>query len=129
MKQNKAKLYAEALAAIIIEKKAEGPERSRRTVDNFVKLLVKAGYEKKAKEILTLTEDIVLKRKGNKKITLETARKLTAGHKAMLKVFVKDGDIVNEKINQELIAGVKIIINNEKQFDNSMLSKLNKIKV
>ena len=37
------------------------------------------------------------------------------------------GVVVKEKINPELIAGVKIIINNSKQFDASMKSKLQKI--
>ena len=53
MKQNRAKIYAKALAEVL-EKKAEGPERSRRVIANFVKLLISAGYEKKSKEILGL---------------------------------------------------------------------------
>ncbi|MCX6720496.1 MAG: F0F1 ATP synthase subunit delta [Candidatus Staskawiczbacteria bacterium] len=126
-KQAKIKLYAEALAEIIIEKKAEGPERSRRIVANFVKLLVGAGYENKAKEILELVEDMLLQKQGKRKITFETARKSTPSQNKLLEKFVKKGDILKEKINPELIAGVKIVINEERQFDNSMQSKLNNI--
>jgi F0F1-type ATP synthase delta subunit len=89
--------------------------------------LVKAGLEKKAKEILDLTEDLLLAKKGNKKIIFETARRLNPENRAMLKKFAKEGDVVKEKVNHNLIAGVKIIINNSKQFDNSMLNKLNNI--
>lgn len=127
MKTNKSKLYAKALAEIIIEKKAEGPERSRRTAENFVKLLDKNGQMHRAKEILNLAEDFLLARQGKNKITFETARKMTSAQKKMLEGFAKSGDNVQEKINSELIAGIKIIINNNKQFDASLRKKLENI--
>jgi F0F1-type ATP synthase delta subunit len=128
MKKNKTKLYAKALAEIIsAEKKTEGPERSRRIVNNFVKILINAGLERKSKEILDLAEDMLLVKNGKRKITFETARKITSSQQKMLDNVVKKGDIVNEKINPELIAGIKIIINESKQFDASMQSKLQKI--
>ena len=92
-----------------------------------MKLLISSGYERKSKEILDLAEDLLLKKQGKRKIIFETARKITTSQKKLLESFVKKGDVVKEKINPELIAGIKIIINNEKQFDNSMLSKLNNI--
>jgi F0F1-type ATP synthase delta subunit len=125
--KNKTKLYAKALAEIIIKKKAEGPERSRRITVNFLKILQSKGLERKAGEILDLTEDLLLQKQGKRKITFETARKMTAGQKRILENFVKKGDVVKEKINPELIAGVKIIINESKQFDASMQTKLSRI--
>ncbi len=132
MRNNKVKLYAKALAEIISkkdidEKKAEGPERSRRIINNFVKLLISAGYEKKSKEILEMAEDLILQKKGKRKITFETARKMTSSQGEILQDFVKKGDIIKEKINPELIAGIKIIINDSKQFDASMQSKLQQL--
>lgn len=127
MKNNKVKIYAKALSEVILDKKAAGPEQQRRTVNNFLALLAKNGDLGKAKEILKIAQDITLKKQGKRKIILETARKLTAGQKKLLDNFLKAGDIVEEKVNPELIAGIKIIINEEKQFDNSMLSKLNNI--
>jgi F0F1-type ATP synthase delta subunit len=92
-----------------------------------VKVLVKAGLEKKSKQILDLAEDLLLRKQGKNKITFEIARRITAENRALLKQFVKEGDVVKEKINHELIAGVKVIINNERQFDNSLKSKLQNI--
>ena len=123
MKQNKIKLYAKALAEIVLEKKVD----EKKVVANFVKLLVSSGYENKAKEILEMAEDIILAKQGKRKITFETARKTTANQNKLLEKFVKKGDIVKEKINPELIAGIKIIINDSKQFDASMQSKLQNI--
>ena len=122
-KQNKTKLYARALAEVLAKKGID----DRKVTNNFVKLLVAAGLEKKSKEILELAEDYLLQKQGKNKITLETARKMTAGQKKLAESFAKTGDVVKEKINPELIAGIKIIINNSKQFDESMKSKLQKI--
>ncbi len=126
-KQNKTKLYAEALVQIILDKKADGPERSRRTVANFVKFLDKNGQIGRAKEILELAEDLLLAKQGKRKITFETARATTASQKKILDGVVNKGDVVKEKINPQLIAGIKIIINDAQQFDSSMQSKLNNI--
>ena len=125
MKINKVKLYAKALAEILA--KETTPVQEKKIIDNFSKLLIKNGQEKKAKEILNLAEDFLLAKQGKRKIILETARKMTASQKKMMHDFVKDGDIIKERINPEIIAGIKIIINNSKQFDNSMLNKINNL--
>jgi F0F1-type ATP synthase delta subunit len=123
MKNNQIKIYAEALAGALLDKKND----EKKVAKNFLLLLIKLGYQSKARKIVELAEEIILKKKGNKKITLESARKLTAENRALLKKFVKDGDIVKEKVNPDLIAGIKVVINNEKQFDNSLKSKLQNI--
>ena len=122
-KQKTIKLYAKALAEILSKKGID----EKKIVNNFIKLLVSTGYEGKSKEILDLTEDLLLAKRGKKKITFETARKTAAGQKKIMDSLVEKGDVVKEKINPELIAGIKIIINDSRQFDSSMQSKLNKI--
>jgi F0F1-type ATP synthase delta subunit len=130
MKQNKTKLYAEALAEVLIKPSyAKASEGQDKIINNFIRLLISAGLEKKSKEILELTEDLLLQKQGKRKIIFETARKMTSAQKKILENFVNSGDIIKEKINPELIAGIKIKVNNEKQFDNSMLNKLNNIKI
>ncbi len=123
MKQNKVKLYAKALAEII----SDGKTADKTIINNFVKLLISAGCEGKTKEILDLAQDVLLAKEGKRKITFETARKVSVSQEKLLESFVKKGDIVQKKTNPELIAGIKIIINDSKQFDASMQSKLSKI--
>jgi len=123
MKNNEVKLYAKALAEILVKKGID----EKKIINNFVRILVKSGQERKAKEIMNLTEDLLLVKQGKRKITLETARRLTAENRALLKEFAREGDVVKEKVDRDLIAGVKITINNEKQFDNSMLNKINNL--
>jgi F0F1-type ATP synthase delta subunit len=123
MKNNKVKIYAKALAEVILA----GKTSEKKITDNFLKLLEKTGQQKKAKEILLLAEDIILKKQGKKKVILESARKISESQKKLFKGFIKEGDKVEEKINPELIAGVKIIVNNEKQIDYSLNKKLQEI--
>jgi F0F1-type ATP synthase delta subunit len=123
MKNNKEKLYAKALAEVLVKKGVD----ERKIVANFVKILVSAGLQKKSKEILNLAEYLVLAKQGKRKICFETARKMTVGQKKLMDNFIKNEDKVSEKINSELIAGIKIIINDSKQFDATLYSKLQNI--
>ena len=121
--KNNTILYAKALAEILSQKEFD----KEKIVKNFVKLLIDAGYENKSEEILTLTQDFLLQKEGKRKITFETARAVTPSQKKLMDSMVKKGDVINEKINPELIAGIKIIINSSVQFDASLQSKLQKI--
>ncbi len=119
MSKLKPKMYAEALVDLVVGKKSEEiPER-------FFKLLEKNEDLKKVKEIVRLAEILYLKKIGKEKVILETARKIIT--KDILKKMIKKGDIVEEKINPELIAGIKVIIDGEKQLDFSLSKKLNDI--
>ncbi|MEK7061652.1 MAG: F0F1 ATP synthase subunit delta [Patescibacteria group bacterium] len=121
----KPKDYATALIELILKKTTLSQEK--KISDNFLNLLEKNGDIGKAKKIIALVEVLFFKKTGRKKIILQTARKMSSEQKGLLESLVKKGDIVKEEINKELIAGVKIIINNEKQFDASMKKKLENI--
>lgn len=118
----KSKIYAEALVGLMDSKKAGGSK----IIDNFIELLKKNGDMKKAKEIISLAEAIFLKKTGKRKVTVETARKIGRNLSALLSKELQ-ADAIEEKINPEIIAGIKIIVNNEKQLDFSLKGKLEKI--
>jgi F0F1-type ATP synthase delta subunit len=125
MSKYKAKDYAEALSDVLSEKATD--LESKKKASNFLKLLEKNGDMRKAKEIINLTETIFFKKTGRKKIVLESARKLNESQRKGLKLLETAGDITEERINKNLIAGVKIIINGNKQFDGSLQRKLQNI--
>ncbi len=117
----KPKTYAQALVDSLVEKKTD----DKKIAVNFLKLLKKNQDLKKALSAIILAENLLLKKTGNKKITLETARETDV--KDILKTFIKKGDIVEEKINPALIAGVKIIVDGNQQLDVSLARKLENI--
>lgn len=122
MKQ-KDRLYAKAFVDVISKKTSA--KMGNELINNFLKLLEKKGALKNAKKIVDLAEFYYIQQQGNKKIILESARKVNT--KNLLKGLVTEGDIIQEKIKPTLIAGVKVIINNEKQLDFSLKNKLDKI--
>jgi F0F1-type ATP synthase delta subunit len=121
MSNIKPKKYAEALANALSDKNVDEKVAAK----NFVKLLQRNADLKKTRQILALASMLLLKKTGNRKIVLETARPLDSNKFA--KSFVKKGDLVEEKINPSLIAGVKIIVDGEKQLDFSLLKKIESI--
>lgn len=129
MKKNSVKIYAKALAEIALAPKKSGERVSAAfgKAERFLAVLAKNGLQGKVMEIVALAEDIVLQKQGKKKITLETARPATASQKKLLHTIAKQGDVVKEKISPELIAGVRITVNGNKQFDLSLQKKLQKI--
>lgn len=121
----KARDYAKALVELLL--KETTPINEKKFLALFLKLLEKNGDIVKAKEIIILAEILFFKKTNRKKIILETARKMDSKQKESLSKLAKEGDILQEKINKELIAGVKIIIDNEKQLDVSMQKTLENI--
>lgn len=115
------KIYARALAGAILDKKAD----DKKIINNFLELLKKNQDTKRANEIIALAEGLLLKKTGNKKVVLETARGIDT--KNLTQALIKKGDKIQEKINPALIAGVKIIVNNNQQLDFSLQRKLQEI--
>ncbi len=117
----KPKDYAIVLVNAMIDSKSDHKE----IMSNFSMLLEKNRDTHKIREIIFLAENIYAIKTGKHKILLETARRVD--NKTMVNKFSKKGDFAEEKINPALIAGIKIIINNEKQLDFSLQKKLNEI--
>jgi len=115
--------YANALVELLSDKKITDKKVSQ----GFIKLLERQNDLKKSKEIIELAEFLLAKKNKKKSITFETARKLLDSQKKILLKLTENGDIITEKINPELIAGVKIIVDNEKQLDQTLLKKINSL--
>ena len=116
--------YGKALAEVVAEAKGKNPET---IVVNFLKLIQKNGDEAHLRQIVEEGARYARRNLGIRKVTVESARKLSSAQEAEINKFIKSGDIVEEKIDPELIAGIRIILNDELQFDGSLRGKLEKI--
>jgi F0F1-type ATP synthase delta subunit len=118
-------LYAKALAEVIADAK---PAHEAQIVKNFLALVRKNGNETHLRKILEEAARMARGKDGVRKVTLETARTPARAQKeSLVKSFLKMGDVVEEKIDPELVAGVRIIIDDEKQFDGSLRGKLDRL--
>ena len=123
MKDTNIKLYAKALAEVASEKMSQ--KNQQEVIGNFLKLLEKKCQLKNAKKIIDLAEAYYIKQQGNKKVVIESARQVNL--KLLLKTIYKQGDIVQEKISPGLIAGIKITLDDEMEFDASLSAKIRNI--
>jgi len=119
-----AHFYAKALAGVIAEAKGK---REDEIVKRFVALVRKNGDEMHLRKIVEEAARFVRGKSGVRKVMIEVARAPGDAQRKMLQRLMKPGDVVQEKINPELVAGVKIIVNDEMQFDGSLKGKLDTI--
>lgn len=119
------RLYAEALADAI-GKDPKGPaEKKIRT--NFIALLQKNGDMSQLSRILGETERILMRRSGRRRVMLETARPPTPANRAEIKKLFEARDSVEERITPELVAGIRVTVNDELQWDGSLAKKIRTI--
>ena len=94
---------------------------------HFIKLLEKTGDIRYSKKIINAIHKKLVNSKGGKWVTIETAREFTEARLKSLKDNFSDKDHVDLKINPELVAGVRITLNEDEELNNSLQNKLNKL--
>jgi F0F1-type ATP synthase delta subunit len=117
-----AYMYAKALVEVLSDPKVNDESAAQ----NFLALVKKNNDEGHLKKILEEASRFARGRGGVRKVTVESARELKVTQKDLVKRFIKPGDVVEERIDPELIAGIRIILNDELQFDGSLKNKLNR---
>jgi F0F1-type ATP synthase delta subunit len=118
------KNYGQALAEAILNERG-----SRATVvaKNFVRILGRNGDEVHAKKILREAERILQRADGIRSVVFESARPLGAGQEKALAAFTKPGDTVSYRIDPRLMAGVRVLVDDEREFDGTLKGKLDKL--
>ncbi len=112
--------YARALAEAIMAPGADGRTIAR----NFKALLARNGDERQARKILEEAARFARGREGIRKVAVESARTLTPAQRGSLGAFLRPGDVVEEEIAPELVAGVRVFVDDERLYDGSLKGKL-----
>lgn len=114
-------LYAKALAELVRPSMNENEMQS--LIKNFLAIVRKNGDAPILKKILSYAEKFLRKKSGQRKVVIETARPYANIQKKFHDLF-KAGDVIEERIHPELTAGVRITIDDELEFDNSLARKM-----
>ena len=100
-------------------------EKNDEVISNLFKLLKKSGDIRHSKKIIEAVHKKLVNSEGGKWITIETARNSASTDELRNKFSEKD--YVELKINPELVAGVRITLNEEQELNNSMNKKLKRM--
>lgn len=119
-----AHIYAKALAEVITDANAKNEREAEK---NFLSLLRKNGDESHLRKIVEEAARFARGKRGIRKVIIESARPLKESQRKTMRYLIKENDIIEEKIVPDLVAGVRIVVNDELQFDGSLKSKLNAI--
>jgi F0F1-type ATP synthase delta subunit len=123
-----AHIYAKALAEVIGNSSKESNAKESATiVKNFLALVRRNGDEAHLRAIVEEAARFARGKAGIRKVSVESARALTAAQEKEVGKFLKTGDVVERTIDPELIAGIRIVLNDEMQFDGSLRGKLDKV--
>ncbi len=117
-------LYAKSLYEVLNFSK---PEDAEKIFKNFWRTLKKNGDESRIDVIVDLFEKKVVRSTGGRVVVLETARDLDPEvEKKFLSQFEKN-DLVKKRLNQSLVAGVRIELDGEKELDFSLARRFRKM--
>lgn len=118
-------IYAKALAEVIADTyKKDGEKDSAKIVKNFLELVRRNGDEVHLRKILEEAARFARGAAGIRKVSVESARALTAAQEKEIAKFLKKDDVVERAIDPSIIAGVRLIVDDEMQFDGSLKGKL-----
>lgn len=125
--KHKPHIYARALVEVLSMPDGPGKKSDDEIAKNFLVLVRKNGDEGHLKKILEEASRFARGKSGVRKVVLESARPLQSSQRTALAHFVKAGDVVVERVDPELVAGIRIILNDEVQFDGSLKHKLDRV--
>jgi F0F1-type ATP synthase delta subunit len=123
MKYN-PKIYAISLFEAL---ESASQENQDKIIKNFLKVVKKYGDSKKLKDILDEFTDLVVKKTGGKNIKVELARHVSDETMLKIKNSFNPKDFVNFIVNPSLIAGVRILVDGNKELDSTIVGKVKKI--
>ena len=119
------KLYATAFSEL-----ASGPLKpaeEKNLIANLLRTVEKNGDRSGLQKILAETDRLLRAKSGRRKVVLETARALDPKSLTELQHLFQKKDIVETRLNTDLVAGVKVTVDGERQFDGSLRRKLDKL--
>jgi F0F1-type ATP synthase delta subunit len=111
--------YAEAFRAAI-----EAGMAYDTAHDNLVRTLEKHGDRHRLPQVVAEIEAREVAKQGGHMVAIELAREVSASAQTALKNAFSDADRIETRINPDLVAGVRVTIDHERELDLSLRGKM-----
>lgn len=105
----------------------ENKGREEELMRNLGRMVRHYGAMKHADTIIRRVSEEIVHHNGGRFITVETARQLTDTILKKVKKTFREVDYVEQCVRPELIAGMRIVIDREREFDGSLKRRLDKL--
>ncbi|MBI2888905.1 MAG: F0F1 ATP synthase subunit delta [Candidatus Liptonbacteria bacterium] len=122
-----AKAFCAAVADPVKARSAHGARHIDELVKNFARCIEKNGDEHNAPKILAATEKLLHATTGTKEVTFVTARPSPKPLRGAFHHLIHPHDTVHEVCDPSLVGGVKVVINDEEQYDGTLRGKIEKL--
>jgi F0F1-type ATP synthase delta subunit len=119
------KMYASAFAAAAAGKLS--PVEEKKIVKNFTELVRRNGDGALLPKIIGEADRLLRAKEGVRKFVIETARPLKGRLQQEVRRVVRDKDVMEEKVDPGIVAGIRVTVDEERQFDASLSRKLQKL--
>ena len=119
--RRKPEFYARAFLEVADETPAHKLEL---LVKFFLEIVRKNGDWSGLNKVLKAVQGMAVKRSGGRVVKIETARSMRGDVAENLKKHFKEEDSFEFSLNPDLLAGVRILIDEEKELDFSLNRKL-----
>lgn len=119
-----ATTYAKALLAAL---EGKSSEEQGFIVKRFLAVVKKFGDAGNLKKIFAAVELALTRERGGREVVVESAREIPATLRKELGVRFTSKDLIRERVNQSLIAGIRILIDGEWMVDASLKRRLEKL--
>lgn len=119
------RLYAQAFTDLAIQ--AKNADEREMLVKNLVQATTKHGDERTLPRIATLAQKLLVKRNGASTWRIETARPQKATPGEILHGLAGKDDLIETEVRPELVAGLRLTQNDEREYDASLATKLKKL--
>jgi F0F1-type ATP synthase delta subunit len=104
----------------------DAEKRGNELVKKFARVIEKNGDLRHFPKIITAIERGLHAGAGTKKITFVTARP-SERIRAAFRHLIGTKDTVEEKVDPSIVGGVKVLVNDEIQFDGTLKRKIDKL--
>lgn len=121
------KYPAQAYAKAFTESLSEHPAKKDRIIENFLREVKKNGDWALIGKIFAQVTQKIVHDSGGRIITAEFARPLSEKLIADFKKQFSSKDHVEVSIRPELVAGVRVLVDGEKELDMTLAKKINKL--
>lgn len=119
-----SELYAKSLFEILEMSK---PSEHAGVISKFLKIVDKNGDSSRLRTIVASFEKMVIRSGGGKIVELSTAREIDKDLKDQLLKMFDRKDMIRVNIDPKLVAGVRVLLDEEMELDYSLARKFRKL--